>query len=147
MTAIKYILIIALSIIPIHSKNAELVLKNSAGKEVRLQIEIAETDQKRSQGLMHRRKLDTNSGMLFVFSQDQYMNFWMKNTYIPLSVAFIDKQGKILEILHMKPLDDTIIYSSKTKARYALEVNQGWFNKNSIDAGCKVLNIDGCISK
>jgi uncharacterized membrane protein (UPF0127 family) len=145
--ALKYILIIALFGLPVCAENSVLILKNSAGKEISLQIEIADTDIKRSQGLMYRRKLDTNSGMLFVFPQDQHMNFWMKNTYIPLSIAFIDKQGKISEILNMKPLDDSIIYSSKSKARYALEVNLGWFNKNSINAGCRILNIDGCIGK
>jgi uncharacterized membrane protein (UPF0127 family) len=145
--ALKYTLIGVLLVLPVYAENRGLILKNSAGKEISLQVEIADTDVKRSQGLMYRRKLDANSGMLFVFPQDQYMNFWMKNTHIPLSIAFIDNQGKISEILHMKPLDDSIIYSSKSKARYALEVNLGWFNKNSINVGCRILNIDGCISK
>ena len=151
MTIFKNTLVVPLFIcvfvFPTCAENRVLILKNSAGEEIRLQVEIADTDEKRSQGLMFRKKLDVNSGMLFVFSQDQYMNFWMKDTYIPLSIAFIDKKGKITEILHMKPLDDSIIYSSKAKARYALEVNLGWFSKNSINVGCRILNIDGRIGK
>ena len=155
MIAFKYIIItfiFALSALPSCAqnqtlKNPILIIQNSAGEKIHLQIEIADTDQKRSQGLMYRKKLDANSGMLFVFPSEQYMRFWMKNTYIPLSIAFIDRQGKILEIQDMKPLDDSIIYSSKSKALYALEVNQGWFDKNSINTGCRILNINGRIGK
>ena len=147
MVNFRYILIIALFALPVHAKNPTLIIQNSVGKEIHLQVEIADTDQKRAQGLMHRKNLDTNSGMLFVFPREQYMNFWMKNTYIPLSIAFIDKHGTILEIQHMKPLDDTIFYTSKSKAIYALEVNRGWFNRNSINVGCRILNIDGRIGK
>ena len=147
MTIFKYTLLIVLFVLPVYAENNVLIFKNSLDKEIHLKTEIADTDQKRAKGLMYRKELDTNSGMLFIFPQEEILSFWMKNTYIPLSVAFIDRQGKILEIRHMKPLNDSIIYSSKSKALYALEVNLGWFNKNSIKVGCRILNIDGCIGK
>ena len=150
MTVFRYILIIALLVLPFLSAHAEtriLIITNSLGNQVHLNVEVADTDQKRAKGLMHRKELETNSGMLFVFPREQYMHFWMKNTYIPLSIAFIDRQGVIREIQHMKPLDASIIYSSKSKGLYALEVNRNWFRRNSIRVGSRVLNIDGCISK
>ena len=145
--ALKYTLLVVLLILPAYAENPVLMIKNSEGANISLQVEIADTAPKRSQGLMYRKNLGINSGMLFAFPNDQYMHFWMKNTYIPLSIAFIDKDGVIFEILHMSTLDDSIIYCSGQKGRYALEVNLSWFSKNSIKSGCKILNIDGRIGK
>ena len=102
-----------------------------------LTAEVAATDAQRMQGLMHRRMLPENRGMLFVFSYSAPQSFWMMNTYIPLSIAFIDENGAIVSIADMKPLT-TDSHSSAKPAKYALEMNQGWFAKRGIKAGAKV---------
>ena len=84
--------------------------------------------------------------MLFIFTHEQRLNFWMKNTYIPLSIAYISIDGKINEIYDMKPLDISITYPSNLPAKYALEVNQGWFARNNISKNCRII-FNGCISK
>jgi uncharacterized membrane protein (UPF0127 family) len=99
-----------------------------------IQIEIAKTTEQRNTGLMHRKHLPAEKGMFFVFEHPQKLCFWMKNTLIPLSIAFIDDNGLITDILDMQPLDETPRCSSK-EAQYALEVNQGWFDKKQIHIG------------
>ncbi|MFN3410680.1 MAG: DUF192 domain-containing protein [Exilispira sp.] len=101
---------------------------------VRLYIEIALTDQERATGLMYRDKLPEDHGMLFIFEKEQVLNFWMKNTSIPLSIAYIRENGLIIGIYDMKPYDETAI-SSIYPCKYALEVNRGWFAKNNIKTG------------
>jgi len=86
---------------------------------------------------MFRKKLEPNSGMLFVYPREMPLRFYMKNTYIPLDIAFIDENGTILNIEPMTPLDETVI-ASKGLARYALEVNQGFFDKEGIKPGDRV---------
>ena len=76
--------------------------------------------------------------MLFVFPTSKYASFWMKDTQIPLSIAFLDEDGRILDIQKMTPLDDEKRYRSGQPARFALEVNQGWFSANGIEVGDKV---------
>lgn len=102
-----------------------------------LTAEVANTDAARMQGLMHRRMLPENWGMLFVFPATATVSMWMMNTYLPLSVAFIDDNGVIANIEDMKPLT-TNTHSSARPARYALEMNQGWFRKRGIKPGDKV---------
>lgn len=95
---------------------------------------------------MHRRHMDKNDGMLFVFEQPQIVSIWMKNTLIPLSVAFIDEQGRIINIAEMLPQTlDT--HSSLAPARYALEMNAGWFDKHGILAGKAVEGIEAAMIK
>jgi hypothetical protein len=89
----------------------------------------------RSQGLMFVTELPDDEGMLFVFPTDQQLSFWMRNTYIPLSIAFLDADRRILNIADMEPLDDRTFHASAGPARYALEVNQGWFAARGIAAG------------
>ncbi len=101
---------------------------------VKLQIEIALTDQERATGLMFRQSIPENYGMLFIFEREQVLNFWMKNTAIPLSIAYIRENGLIIGIYDMKPYDETPI-SSIYPCKYALEVNKGWFTKNNIKTG------------
>jgi uncharacterized membrane protein (UPF0127 family) len=120
----------------INSKNARVLLK----------VEVADNNDRRQRGLMFRKEMKTDHGMLFVFEQEQTLTFWMRNTYLPLSIAYIGASGVINEIYHMKPLDDTILYPSLLPARYAIEVNKGWFDKNFISEGCRV-EFNGCISK
>lgn len=96
-----------------------------------LQVELACRSEEHQKGLMFRQEMPENQGMLFVFAQEQILSFWMKNTYLPLSIAYIDQAGRIIDIQDMKPLDQTPHPSAKP-ARYALEVNQGWFVRHGI---------------
>lgn len=102
------------------------------------QVEIADTDDSRRLGLMHRESLPEGQGMLFVFEQDQRLSFWMKNTVIPLSIAYISSDGIIREIHDMTPLSLDSIRSSRS-VRYALEVNQGAFEAAGIEPGDRVV--------
>ena len=102
--------------------------------ERKLIVEVADTETEIMTGLMHRKELPWNEGMLFVFPKPENVGFWMKDTTIPLSIAFIDENGVITEILDLKP-KDTTLKTSKKKVLYALEVNQGWFKKNGIEIG------------
>lgn len=100
----------------------------------RLTVELAATPEQRTQGLMFRESLADDTGMLFVFPFDQGLSFWMRNTTIPLSIAFIDSERRIINIADMQPLDEQSVPSERP-ARYALEVNQGWFGARGIRAG------------
>lgn len=119
---------------------------NSGNKTVICTAEVARTNEEHARGLMHRKDLCKNCGMLFVFQNEDYRSFWMKNTLIPLSIAFIDKDGIINDIQDMEPLRTFPSYSSRYPAAYALEVNKGWFKKNLITIGSRVI-LDGCIGK
>lgn len=107
----------------------------------KLTAEVAYTNADRELGLMHRRMLPENRGMLFVFPQTAPLSFWMMNTYIPLSIAFIDDAGAIINITDMKPLT-TDNHNSARPARYALEMNKGWFRKRSLGPGAKIEGLD-----
>ena len=103
--------------------------------------EIAANDATRQQGLMFRTKMGTNDGMLFVFPQLGYHAMWMKNTFIPLSVAYLDDAGKILSIHEMEAHNETA-HQSQGPARYALEMNTGWFTRHKIAVGDTVKGLD-----
>jgi len=105
---------------------------------IRLTVEIVEKPRERSLGLMYRKSLPENMGMLFVYKRPVVMNFWMKNTYIPLSIAYIDTAGHIIAILKMEPLNTKKTYTSPAPAVWALEVNQGWFESNGVVVGDRV---------
>ncbi|PID27410.1 MAG: hypothetical protein CR982_05555 [Candidatus Cloacimonadota bacterium] len=105
------------------------------GKEIH--IEIADNNYKRARGLMELDSLPKNSGMLFIFEKTDYLNFWMKDTYIPLSIAFIDREGIIVDIRDMEPLSLDEVISSKP-AIYALEMKRGWFEENDVLVGDKL---------
>ncbi len=108
----------------------------SGGDEVMVRVEIADEPSEQARGLMHRTALAENRGMLFVFRKEERLSFWMKNTLIPLSVAFMDSEGRIVDIQDMKPLDDDPPhYVSAEPARYALEVNKGFFEENGVEVG------------
>ena len=87
---------------------------------------------------MWRKKLGYDKGMLFIFDKSQYVGFWMKNTYIPLSIAFIDTNFQIVQIEKMWPLNEEHIHKSYIPIKYALEVNMGWFRDNGIKVGDKI---------
>jgi len=104
----------------------------------KLKVEVAETPLKLQYGLMDRKSLSADNGMLFKFPYLHYPKFWMQNTYIPLDIAFIDDDGRVLQIEKMSPLT-TNAHFSKHLCRMALEVNQGWFEKNNVSVGSFVL--------
>jgi uncharacterized membrane protein (UPF0127 family) len=91
---------------------------------------------------MFRGSLAANHGMLFVFEPPQRADFWMKNTKIPLSIGFIDSAGTLLEVRDMQPFDETPILSRSDRVAYALEVNQGWFERNHVPVGSKVEGLN-----
>ena len=105
-----------------------------------LKVEVAATDPQREQGLMFRKHLGRDEGMLFVFDEPAYHAMWMKNTLIPLSVAFIDRDGVILNVLDMEPqtLDS---HQAAGPAVYAIETNKGWYAEHKVKAGDKVTGL------
>jgi len=120
---------------------ADIRIERGGQPPVIISAELARTDGERQQGLMYRKKLADGTGMLFIFDRDQVLSFWMKNTYIPLSIAFIAADGRIIEIKEMQPLDLNTVSSSRS-VRYALEVPQGWFGRVHINPG-DILVLDG----
>lgn len=106
-----------------------------------LAAEVASTGSQRSLGLMHRRMLPENRGMLFVFPDVALHAMWMMNTFVPLSVAFLDRDGVIINIEDMQPHTQTA-HGAVKPAKYALEANQGWFHKRGIKAGDKVRGLE-----
>lgn len=109
----------------------------SGNRKTRLTVQVADTQGKIEKGLMFVEKLPKNEGMLFVFSRKTYGGFWMKDTLIPLSIAFLDSDAEILKILDMEPCkgNECPIYDPKLSYCYAIEVNLGWFEKNRIKEG------------
>ena len=107
----------------------------------RIDAEVAADQQNRMQGLMNRRSMAANQGMLFVFTQPDRHCMWMRNTLLPLSVAFLDEQGQILNIEDMKPQTENN-HCASSPARFALEMNQGWFASKGIKAGQHISGIE-----
>ena len=105
-----------------------------------LKVEIADTPIKRARGLMGRKHMDHDSGMLFKFPSHQELKFWMKNTYLPLHIAFVEDDGTIAQIEEMVPLCTKAVVASKLY-KFALEVNYGWFEKNQVMVGSKIRDL------
>jgi len=106
-----------------------------------LYAEVADEPNERAQGLQFRDGLLENWGMLFVYDSERILEFWMKDTAIPLDIAYIDAEGTIREIHKMHPFD-TKIFQSKLRMKYALEVNRGWFRMNGVKIGTKITNLE-----
>jgi hypothetical protein len=102
--------------------------------------EIAATDETRMTGLMHRFSLAPDHGMLFVHDAPRMLSFWMRNTYVPLSIAFIDAKGRIINIEDMAPQDERLHWST-APALYALEMKKGWFAQKGIGPGAEVKGL------
>lgn len=120
---------------------AELPTVELRAKGYRLVAEVATTEAARTTGLMNRFSLQPDHGMLFVFKEAQPQAFWMRNTYIPLSIAFIGADGRILNIEDMVPLTENP-HPSRGRALYALEMKKGWFAQRAIKAGDSVDGLD-----
>lgn len=123
---------------PIHFKEAMIKVGRHS-----LLVEIAETPEQQERGLMYRKTLADGRGMLFVFPSARILNFWMKNTFIPLSIGFFDQKGTLIEFFDMEPVTSEMqtkipSYSSSKPAQFALEVPRGWFRKKKIQPGAKL---------
>ena len=133
--SVKKFLSLGLIILSTHSYgNIEATFE---GKLAKLSLIVANTNESRSKGLMFQESLEKNHGMIFIWPLSKKQCMWMKNTSIPLSVAYLSTDGRVLEIYDMVPFSEESICSSK-KARMAVEVNQGWFSKNQISEGDKI---------
>jgi len=147
-TGMRRLLLIVLTLSSLVTLPAEAQVRFKRGavtfvqnaKNITLQVEVADTAATRAQGLMHRPRLGENTGMLFIFEETGHWGFWMKNTLIPLSIAFIAEDWRIVDIVDMDVAPDPkegpfAIYESKKPFRYALEVNQGFFKRKNLGAG------------
>ncbi|MDA0836837.1 MAG: DUF192 domain-containing protein [Planctomycetota bacterium] len=103
----------------------------------KVNIEIAKTDAQKAKGLMYRDGMEQNHGMLFVYPKDQKMGYYMYNCRFPLDIAFLAADGTVLQIEQMRPRE-YLPTRSKKEARYALEMNEGWFEANSVKVGDKL---------
>ena len=107
-----------------------------------IRVEVVQKDEDRSKGLMFREKLGKNDGMLFIFDEPGYHSMWMMNTLIPLSVAFLDRDGVILNIEDMEP-QTTDSHTAAGPAIYAVETNKGWFAERKLKPGDRVTGLPG----
>lgn len=141
--AFSFVLAITLTLLLFYSNNAhgtrlpvtELVIGNRT-----IHAEVAANTRSRNQGLMHRQSLPADTGMLFVFDRTGRPCFWMKNTPLPLSIAFIDESGAIVNIADMTP-NSLESHCPEAPIRYALEMEQGWFADNGIQSGAQVHHL------
>jgi uncharacterized protein len=106
-----------------------------------IRAEVADSMGTRMEGLMHRKSMPQGSGMVFVFEENAAHCMWMKNTLIPLSVAFVDEAGEIINIADMKPQTEES-HCATRPARYALEMNKGWFAQRGIKPGAKLRGLE-----
>jgi len=102
-----------------------------------IKVEVVRTEKEKERGLMFREQMGKDEGMLFVYEREEMLSFWMKNTRLPLSIAFIDKNGRIVDIQDMEPFSQEIHVSARP-AQYALEMNRGWFAGEGIKVGDSV---------
>jgi uncharacterized membrane protein (UPF0127 family) len=118
------------------SPAATVRIEASGGEDVEVRVEIADDTQEMARGLMDRTALADDAGMLFVYPEERDLSFWMKDTLIPLSIAFMDSEGRIVDIQDMRALDDEPPhYNSAEPARYALEVDKGFFDEHGVEVG------------
>lgn len=118
--------------------NASVTFQAADGHSAELKVEVARTGPEKARGLMKREVLESDSGMIFVWDSPTQGGFWMKDTYIPLSIAFISQDGAIVDIQDMQPLD----LSNHVPAApyiYAVEANQGWFAEHGVRTGDRAL--------
>jgi hypothetical protein len=134
------LLCLGLGLTPTLATAQQPMLELSAGVH-RIEAEVASTWSSRAEGLMHRRQLGAGRGMLFVFPDPARHCMWMRNTHIPLSVAFVDDAGEIINIAEMEP-ESEVNHCAGKPAKYALEMNAGWFKQRGIAAGQRIGGIE-----
>ena len=130
-----YLVFSACSALTLEFEEKDLSITNLDGKTIPIRVELARSIRELSKGYMGREHIPEGTGMLFIFKRDEKLSFWMKNTPTPLSIAFINSNGEIREIRNMTPFSRESVNSSEP-VRYALEVPQGWFERNNIGTGC-----------
>ena len=138
--AMRFVLLVLPLLVSTQAQAEMPRIELSAGIH-RIDAEVAADQQNRMQGLMNRRSMATNQGMLFVFTRADRHCMWMRNTLLPLSVAFMDERGRILNIEEMKPQTDNN-HCASAPARFALEMNQGWFASKGIKAGQHIGGVE-----
>lgn len=133
-------LVFLISCAKISDKNIDEILIDNGEKLITIKVEIADDNQERDDGLMFREALGKNSGMLFVFEDEDYRSFWMKNTLIPLDILFINDDLEIVDIKNAVPCkeDPCALYKSSAPARYALEINSNFTIENGVNTGDKL---------
>jgi uncharacterized protein len=132
----SFLMILALAALPAFGQPAHPVAQLNAGMHL-IRAEVVADMATRAQGLMHRNSLPQNAGMLFIFDEHAVHCMWMKNTLIPLSVAFIDDGGTIVNIADMEPHSEAS-HCAGQPVRYALEMNRGWFAARGIKPGARL---------
>jgi len=130
--ALLFVVAACVGVAPVRAAGLPVTTLTIGGHK--LVAEVVTTPEQRATGLMNRFSLAPDHGMLFVFEAPQPLGFWMKNTYVPLSIAFADADGRIVNIEDMKPQDETTHWS-RGFALYAVEMKQGWFAAHGIKAG------------
>lgn len=137
---IFFAIIILIIIFYYSLKNENEIPKVCFSSEKCASVEIADDNEERQKGLMFREEMDENSGMLFIFENSDYYNFWMKNTLIPLDIIWISEDMKIVDIQNAVPCleEPCEIYKPREKAFYVLEVNSGFAERNEINIGDEV---------
>lgn len=144
VSAIVFASLFVASLLPTASMaqvNKDLQVIELTIKNAKLKAEVASDTHTRTVGLMNRFSLKPDQGMLFVFADSEPLAFWMKNTFVPLSIAYLDSKGVIVNIVDMKPQDESS-HPSNGPAQFALEMKQGWFKERGIVAGDKVGGLD-----
>jgi uncharacterized membrane protein (UPF0127 family) len=144
-TATLFLLVLALSPSDLLA-GEEIPVITLTINQYKVAAEVVATPERRATGLMNRFSLQPDHGMVFVFDRPQPLGFWMRNTYVPLSIAFIDTSGKIVNIEDMKPLDESTIWS-RGPSLYALEMKQGWFAAKGIAPGDTVRGLPPAANK
>lgn len=128
-----------LSALPAQEASKPLpVIEIKAGATT-LRAEVARTPEEKALGLMHRTRMPDNAGMLFILDGKSRASFWMKDTALPLSIAFLDAQGTILQIADMQPFDQTAVRSDSDRVAFALEMNRHWFSLNRVKTGDRLV--------
>lgn len=143
ITAVLFIVVLAGGLSPVNAKQDEVSFDSITIKldQQVLELEYATTYEQRAMGLMFRKSMCEQCGMLFNFGEARMASLWMKNTFIPLDVAFIDREGVITDIRSMKPHDLTSVGASRPIV-YALEMNKGWFSNHDVQVGDKMTILD-----
>ena len=134
MKILTIILLSSLILIASCSNTNKVIITNSQQKDIEIQVSLAKTPQQKQQGLMNVSNLSQNQGMLFFFDNEDYYNFWMKDTLISLDIIFINKDLRIVDIIQAVPCkkDPCKVYTPKNKAQYVLEVNKDFAKDNKI---------------
>jgi uncharacterized protein len=136
----RLVIALLLALLPLAAPAELPVVQLTAGMHA-IRAEVADRMETRMTGLMHRKSMETNAGMVFVFDELAPHCMWMKNTFIPLSVAFLDQAGTIINIADMTPHSEQS-HCATRPARYALEMNKGWFAQRGIKPGAKLRGLE-----